>query len=111
MLATRYDEADVTKEQWRVLDRIGARDPAGIKLAMKRHGVDDIESLVALLEHHKPQRRVKQRIMNSIARFTEGTKRDPHAEEIKRAFKLHFENQEHIKVKERIRRTKSNYEG
>ncbi len=110
MLATKYNESDVSTEQWRVLHRIGARDPAGIKRAMKRHKVDNIPDLVALLEHHKPRHRFSIRLENAIGRVLGGHKRDPHADDVRRAFKKQFDDHEHIVIKERIQKARQIYE-
>lgn len=110
MLATKYNEMDLTRDEWRVLDRIGARDPAGIKRAMKKHGVDNIPDLIAKLEHYQPRRRFWERLDNAIGRVVGGTKHDPHAQEIKRAFKYQFENREHIIIKERIKNARRSHD-
>lgn len=110
MLATKYQESDVTREQWRVLHRIGARDPAGIKRAMKRYKVDNIPDLVALLEHHQPRHRFAIRLENAIGRVLGGHKRDPHADDVKRAFRKSFKDQEVIIIKERIQKARQTYE-
>lgn len=111
MLARKYDESNVTRDEWRVLDRIGARDPAGIKRAMKRYKVDNINDLVAVLEHHQPRRKMGQRLYNAIGRVIGGTSYDPHAREVKKAFKYHLESQQHIQIKERMRKAKQSYDG
>lgn len=107
MLATKYDENAVTSDQWRVLDRIGARDPAGIKRAMKKYQVDSLEDLVAVLEHHKPKRNFKRRLMTALGRLAPGSfPRDPHETDLKRAMKHNFEVEEVIKIRERMERIK-----
>lgn len=111
MLASKYDVENVSRDEWRVLDRIGARDPAGIKRAMKKYKVDNIPDLVAVLEHHKPKHRFKQRLDTAIGRVVGGSKNDPHAKEVKRAFKYHLESQQYIKIKERMRKAKQSYDG
>lgn len=110
MLASKYDEMDLTRDEWRVLDRIGARDPAGIKRAMKQHKVDNIQDLIAVLEHHKPRRRIRERLNTAIGRVVGGYKYDPHADDVKRAFKQYRENEQYIKIKERIKKAKQSYE-
>lgn len=111
MLATKYEETEVSAQQWRVLDRIGARDPAGIKRAMKKYGVDNLDDLVAMLEHHKPKRHVRRRLMTALGRLAPGSyTRDPHEKEVKRAMKMSFEVEELIKIRDRIERIKR-YDG
>ncbi|PJF20361.1 MAG: hypothetical protein CUN56_16560, partial [Phototrophicales bacterium] len=106
MLASKYDETQVTRDEWRVLDRTGARDPAGIKRAMKRYKVDNIDDLVALLEHHQPKRKPFHRLKRALGRLVGEYNYDPHAREVKQAFKYHLESQAHIRIKERIRKAK-----
>jgi len=110
MLATKYDADNVSRDEWRVLDRIGARDPAGIKRAMKRYKVDNINDLVAVLEHHQPKRKSMHRLKKALGRLVGEYNYDPHAKEIKRAFKYHLESQENILIKNRIRKAKKAYE-
>lgn len=110
MLASKYQESDVTKAEWRVLHRIGARDPAGIKRAMKKYKVDNIPDLVAQLEHHQPRHRFAIRLENAIGRVLGGYKRDPHADDVRRAFKQHFEDQQYLIIKERIQKARQTYE-
>lgn len=111
MLATKYEESDVTQQQWRVLDRIGARDPAGIKRAMKKYQVDTIDELVAVLEHHKPKRNIKRRLMTALGRLAPGSyPHDPHETEVKRAMKMSFEAENYIKIRDRMQKVKNSYE-
>jgi len=110
MLASNYDEMEVSRDEWRVLDRIGARDPAGIKRAMKRYKVDNIQDLIAVLEHHKPRRRFWERVNTAIGRVVGGYKHDPHAQEVKQAFKHYLENKENIKIRERMKNASRNHD-
>lgn len=110
MLASKYDVDDVSRDEWRVLDRIGARDPAGIKRAMKRYKVDNIPDLVALLEHHKPKRKPLHRLKIALGRVVGGYRYDPHKDEMRRAFKYEFENKEYIVIKERMKKAKLHYD-
>lgn len=110
MLAAKYDESNVTRDEWRVLDRIGARDPAGIKRAMKRYKVDNINDLVAVLEHQQPKRKPFYRLKQALGRLVGDYNYDPHAREVKRAFKYHLESQEHIRIKERMRKARQSYD-
>jgi hypothetical protein len=110
MLAAEYDSESVTRDEWRVLDRVGARDPAGIKRAMKKHKVDNIPDLVALLEHHQPERKPFYRLKQALGRLVGEYNYDPHAREVKQAFKYHLESQEHIRIKERMRKARQSYD-
>jgi hypothetical protein len=82
MLATRYD--DIPADERRVLARMGARDPIGVRLAMKRHKAESIDDLVSKLEHYEAERRTKERINNAIGRLVGGTPYPPHQKEILR---------------------------
>lgn len=110
MLAAKYETEDVSRDEWRVLDRIGARDPAGIKRAMKKYKVDNINDLVALLEHQKPKHKPFYRLKQALGRLVGEYNYDPHAREVKQAFKYHLESQEHIRIKERMRKAKQSYD-
>lgn len=106
MYATQYEETDVSSSQWRVLHRIGARDPAGIKRAMKKYQVDNIPDLVALLEHHQPRHRFRDRLFTALGRVAGGYKTDPHADDTKRAFKHYYENEKLVEIRDRQKRVK-----
>ena len=102
-LANPYHEDNVTAEQWRVLHRIGSRDPAGIKKALKDYDVDNIDQLIELLHHHKPSRNIKRRLRTAFCRLIGEYDHDPHALTVKRAFKREFEDKQYIKIRERIK--------
>ena len=87
MYATQYDVSQVTEDQWRVIRRLGARDPSSVALAMRRHGVATVDELVAQLEHYTPQRRVRLRIIAALSRLVGGYQGDPNRREIARALR------------------------
>lgn len=82
MLATKYE--DYTEDERRVMARHGARDPSGVKVAMRRAGVTTADELVNQLEHYSPARRIKERVHRAIGRVVGGTDHDPHEQEIRR---------------------------
>lgn len=107
MLATRYDE--LPKPESRVIARLGARDPTGVKLAMKRHKAKDIPELVGMLEHYEAQRRTKERIENALGRLVGGVPYPPHQREIQQAMR---EREQSVKDKEvalRVRLTQKRF--
>jgi len=110
MLATKYNELDVTTQQWRVLHRIGARDIYGIRRAMRRYQVDNINDLVAYLEHHQPQADTRQRLKTALGRIAGGYERDPHAKDIYIAFRRNYNDIQRQIIQDRIDRIK-NYDG
>lgn len=80
MLSARYDS--ISTDERRVLARLGARDPRGINLALKRAGAADVDELVSGLEHFAPRRHVIRRINLMIDRVTMGSRRHPHGREL-----------------------------
>jgi len=87
MLATRYDPAELTRQEREIMARMGIRDQAGVRAAIKKHKVKDAEELLAVLEHQKPQRRVLHRLWQALGRLVGGYERPPHIEDIYRASK------------------------
>lgn len=80
MLATKYTK--LTQKEREVLARLGARDPVGIKVAMRRYKVKSIDELMTLLEHQQPKRRVGERWWLALGRLMGGYGYDPHASAI-----------------------------
>jgi hypothetical protein len=73
------DYPTMTHDDARVLARLGARDPRGIKVAMKRHNVSSIDELVKLLKHHEIDRQFRQRLNALICHMTRSHNFDPTA--------------------------------
>jgi hypothetical protein len=71
-----------TSDERRVLARLGARDPKGIRLALKRHNVETVDELVRLLDHQRPQREFRRRWAALMGRTFDTTEHQPHAREI-----------------------------
>lgn len=104
MLATAYD--DVKADERRVMARLGSRDIAGVRRAMRRYGVQTIDELVDLLEHQKPERNTRHRLNMAIGRMIGGHETDPHRADIIKALnrrefakkgKIHAEVQNRVK--------------
>ena len=92
MLAVEYD--DYTELEGRVMNRYGIRSPSGLKRAMRAHGVNNIEDLIAALEHHRPRRRFWRRVYLMFQRAVGGTPYPPHVREIRQAFRAREINPE-----------------
>ncbi len=105
MLATKYE--DFTEDERRVMARHGARDPMGVKVAMRRAGVTSADELVSQLEHYSPTRRIKDRINRAIGRVVGGTDHDPHEKEIRHVGSAYHARQERA-TKEIAERVKKN---
>lgn len=88
--------------------RLGARDPKGVKAAMRRYGVSTVQELVDLLEHYKPKRNIGHRLRVGLGRLFGGTDHDPHAEAIRRAMRKPTPAQKDVqqRVKRAIRKAK-----
>jgi len=110
MLATDYK--DVASEERRVMARLGARDPKGVKAAMRRYGVSTVQELVNLLEHYKPKRNMLHRFKVGVGRLMGGFDYDPHAEEIRRAMRTPTPAQKDIqqRIKRAVRKAKETKE-
>lgn len=100
MYSTDFAPDELTDDERRALARLGARDPRGLRLAMKRHGVDTLPDLIAVLEHHQPKRRIWHRLTFALGRLSGGVPYDPHAESITRLNKRKVDD---IIARQRIR--------
>jgi hypothetical protein len=80
MLASEYN--GMTLDERRVLARLGARDPKGIKLAMQRAGVGTVQELIDQLEHQQPRRDFERRLNRLICAMQNALPYDPHQREI-----------------------------
>lgn len=102
MLASRYE--GLTSDEIRVMARYGIRSPSGLKLAMKKYGATNIDDLVLHLEHHRPRRRMLDRLKKMFFRGTYGTSYHPHAKEISRAVRT--KKADNLELERRIKRAK-----
>lgn len=105
MLATHYE--DFTEDERRVMARHGARDPNGVKVAMRRAGVTSIDDLVSQLDHYTPERRIKDRLNRAIGRVVGGTEHPPHEKDIRRIGSAYHARQTRA-TKEVVERVKRN---
>ena len=85
MLANEFESYTAT--EGRVMARYGIRSPSGLKRAMRAAGVDSIEDLIRVLEHHKARRRVAHRLFLLYRRAVGGYTYQPHAREIRESFR------------------------
>lgn len=101
MLSSEY--ADIPSEERRVMARVGARSPQGVKIAMRRYGVSTVNELVALLDHHKAKRNVMTRLQAGIRRVLGGTPYDPHAEELRRLGRNRKKDRDLKEIQQRVK--------
>ena len=76
MLSERYTA--LGSDQSRVLARLGARSPNGVRVALKRAKVGTIPELVDLLQHFTPRRRLLHKLDLMLTRITFSTPYHPH---------------------------------
>ena len=91
-----YDVEEVSDVQWHVLIKYGARDPAGIARAMRKHKCASIEELVGVLKYYVPERKPWSRLFRGIGRLWGGKSYDPHAQQISTVFRNKTQNSEII---------------
>lgn len=110
MLASRYDPLEMTAEERRVLARLGARDPMGIKLAMKRANVTTINELVAHLEHHQPKRNAEDRLLRSLGKARGGTPYHPHQRAVLAGARQSKQMRDSKEIEARVKRNRKAFE-
>jgi hypothetical protein len=96
----------------RVLARMGARDRAGIRLAMKRRRVHSIDELVGDLEHYRARRRVRHRLDVLAGRILKAKSHHPWRNEIIRELKPRSaaERARQAEIKHRLERARRHLE-
>lgn len=99
-----YDRDTLKEDERRVLSRIGARDPYGIKRAMKKHKVNTIAELEEKLLHYKPKRRVWERFIEGIGNLWGGYDHNPHAKALYEDFKR-SKSKPNKEIEARLKRT------
>jgi hypothetical protein len=104
MLATDFDVDKVTQEQWRVIDRLGSRDVAGIKRAMRQHKVNSIDELAKILKHHEAKSKPLDRLKLSFGRLFGHYNHNPHGKEFHEAFKA--KKPQDLQIIERVKYVK-----
>lgn len=80
MLSSRYDS--VSHDERRVMARLGARDPRGVQVRLRRAGVETVDELVSQLDHYQPKRRFRQRVLDGIGRLTNALPYHPYKVQI-----------------------------
>jgi hypothetical protein len=103
MLASDYTA--LTSEERRVIARFGARDPNGVRIALKRAGVKTVDELVDQLDHYAPERRIAHRLNVGLGRLMGGFDRDPHRDQIVRETKRKTSKQQKD-IEERVKRAR-----
>ena len=101
MLASHYEA--LTEDEARVVARMGARDPASVRIAMKRADAANVDELVGQLEHYRARRHIGARANKMLDRFFHSTPYHPHREEIIREVNSRPRNRE---IKDRLRRAR-----
>jgi len=109
MYKTGYDVEQVTEEEWRVMRRLGARDPRGITRAMKKYNVDTIPELIEMLDHFEPQRRPLERLRLALARMIGGINYNPHKKAMEQSFRNHRNAKQVAEIKQRMNMAKRYY--
>lgn len=71
---------------------------------MKKHKVDNVDDLVAQLEHHRVKRNLRKRVVWALKQLSGGTPYNPHSAEIRRL--LGRPGGKNDELAERIRRLK-----
>lgn len=98
------DYSSITPDEARVMIRYGIRSPSGLKTAMRKHEVDNLDALVLKLEHYQATRKIRWKWLQGIKRLSGGTVLNPHTKQIKRI----NPTKHHEKLlQERINRLKS----
>jgi uncharacterized membrane-anchored protein YjiN (DUF445 family) len=111
MLSADFETFD--KNERRVLARFGARDPRGIKVAMRKHRVASIDELVEQLPHHRAQREFQRRFNALICRMQNATNYDPHRLDLLKAARMERESRkpENMEMKRRLKQVIGALEG
>lgn len=98
MLSSRYER--LTHDERRVLARMGARDPRGVRVLLKRARVKTVDELA--LQHQQPDRHWRERIYAVVCHVFKGTPYNPHRREIIAALRPVKRNT--AEVKQRLER-------
>ncbi|MCL4251788.1 MAG: hypothetical protein KJ065_26925 [Anaerolineae bacterium] len=103
LLSARFDVLD--DDSRRVLARLGARDPRGVRLVMRRHGAKTVNELVQILEHHRPRREFRRRWNAWINHLQGSTNYHPHRRAIMHATRRAQEERRpaNLEIKRRLK--------
>lgn len=107
--ASEYTHLD--EDSRRVIARYGARDPKGVKLAMKQYGVQTVDELVSLLGHHRAKREVLHRLKVGFGRLIGGVvDHDPYAEQFRKLSRNDRKTRATKEVQQRVKRVRKSFE-
>lgn len=81
-LSTEFRSA--SRDEWRVMARLGARSPHGVRAQVKRRRLADADEYARQLEHFRPIRALKRRISRMAGRALNAHDYIPHRAELKR---------------------------
>lgn len=101
MLSSEYEA--VSRDERRVLARLGARSPSGIPIALRRAGAADVNELVGELEHFRPMRHIRRRFARMITRALRATDYHPHRAEILEDARLKRKTAKKPEVEQRLK--------
>lgn len=107
MLAVDFNVDKVSRDEWRVVARLGSRDPAGIKRAMRKYDVQTIDELAKVLKHHNPERKFRHRLKKACGRMVGDYNYDPHKQAMKQAF--YKPSAEEMEIRNRVKKVKAIY--
>lgn len=80
MLSTEY--TTISRDDARVLARLGARSPSGVQIALKRAGATSVNELVQQLQHHRPRRNIRQRWSRALDRLLRASDKHPYRADV-----------------------------
>jgi hypothetical protein len=109
MLAGDYEQ--IPKDVVDVMRRLGCRDPRGVKVAMKRYGVNTIDELVAILEYQQPKRNIRHRLWLALARLIGETSKPTHSDEIIASMPRFKRNKGILEIRQRVKIAKGIFRG
>lgn len=106
MWRSEYARDGVSQKEWDILVKMGARDPNGIRIAMKRYGASSEKELYEMIEFYKPQLRPYARLIGALKRFVGGYGSDPNAPLIRQLVTPDRQNKAQLEIKNRIKHYK-----
>lgn len=87
LYATKFDDTELTYEQRHILAKLGCRDIAGVRVAMKRHKVKTVTELIEKLKYYEPKRGILNRVKNALGRVAGGVDYIPYQRQILEDFR------------------------
>lgn len=101
MLASEYKA--LSREDARVMARLGARSPSGVHIALQRAGVDRVEELMRGLKHYRPQRHIRRRWNRIVNRFLLASDDEPHRQDVLADARRDRRRGRHPEVEQRLK--------